>query len=632
MVCTIAEVQYRRDIDGLRAIAVGVVVAFHAFPTALPGGFVGVDVFFVISGFLITGILRRALDANQLSYRAFYARRIRRIVPALGVVVISSLIAGWFLLLPVRYASLGTHAVGAAGFVSNFVVWTETGYFATQAVEKPLLHLWSLGIEEQFYLAWPLALWLMSRARTRFVRPMLVVTVASFVLGVVLTRTAPDAAFYLPVARIWELSLGGVLACVRPAPVRGVPRGLLSGAGLAAIAFAAIAFDAGSPYPGWRALLPTLGACLVIVAGADAVPNRTLLGNPVVVAVGRISYPLYLWHWVLLTFGFLVVNVQPSASVRLALVGASILMAVATYALVERPIRAHAASSVQAISLALVLVAIAIAGRVIVGCDGVPSRFPRVARALLEYKYDYLADAHAGECWLAARDPATGFRESCFPSVRARPSMFVWGDSHAGRLRPGLERVYGATFAIGSATRDVCPPEVASEDARADGCSAGNRFVLSMLERSPPTIVVLFANWSETAIPSLPETCRRLLAAGVRHVVIVGPAPKWTTNLPTAIYEAWRTGSVTQPLPPRLSTNLVEGTVTLDREMKERRWSAGVAYVSLLELLCNADGCLTYVPGSTTDLMSYDYGHLTTPGATLVARGLALDALERRAP
>lgn len=430
-------------------------------------------------------------------------------------------------------------------------------------------------------------------------------------------RSRPTGAFYLPGSRFWELALGAALALGRYSVPARVPRWLTSIAGLAAIAVASFAFDRASPYPGWRALVPTLGACLVILAGERATPNRVLLGSRPFVALGLVSYPLYLWHWPLLSFGNLVENQTPSASVRLALVSGAVVLASLTY-LVERALRARRATLAQAVTLATCLVVIGASGRIIAGADGFPGRFPAAVRELLAYRYDYLADAHAGECWLSVRDPVSGFRASCFPAAEARPVLFLWGDSHAARLRPGLERV-APEYAIGSATRDLCPPVLDAPGT----CGASNQEILAKLEAKPPAIVVLFANWSDPSIGALPGLGQRLVVAGVRRVIILGPAPHWSPNLPVAMYEAWSHGTVTQPIPRRSAQHLDRGVFALDQRMRAMPWSRGVELVSVLDRLCDPAGCATYVPG-TDALTAYDYGHLTTEGATFVARGLSL--------
>lgn len=600
---------YRADVDGLRAVAVLAVIGFHAFPAYVPGGFVGVDVFFVISGYLITGILQRALDAGTFSITAFYARRIRRIFPALIVVLIATLAVGWFVLLPERYANLGTHVTGASAFVANFVSWSEAGYFDSAALEKPLLHLWSLGIEEQFYLVWPALLWLVARLRLPPVTALSAVAAASLALGIALTSRAPDAAFYLPLSRMWELAIGGLLA------LSGKTFGgaALGAVGLAAIALSVAVFDGGVPYPGWRALVPTLGACAIIASGPASALHRRVLGAAPVVAIGLISYPLYLWHWLLLAFGL-------SAPLAIAL---SFVLAAATYWLVERPIRSRRATSRQALLLLGGLCVTAVAGRLIVMLDGVPGRYPAPVQALLAYRYDYLSDAHAGTCWLSKTAPADGFAPECFPAPNgAKPALFVWGDSHAGRLRPGLERVDGTVFAIGSATRDVCPPSLTAEPA----CRASNEHVLAQIERTRPLVVILFAHWNAVpreTVDGAVELASRIVRAGPR-VIVLGPAPQWTKNLPVAMYEAWRGGSMDREVPRRLASHLVAGVTDVDRRMAALPWPRGVRYVSVIDQLCDPAGCLTYVPGSATELMAYDYGHLTTPGATVLARALAL--------
>ena len=203
----------RRDIDGLRAVAILAVLGFHTVPELLPGGFIGVDVFFVISGYLITRILLTSLEGGSFAFGAFYARRIRRIFPALIVVLAASFALGWFILLPAEFRQLGKHILAGAAFVSNLVFWNEAGYFDASAVHKVLLHLWSLGIEEQFYILWPLMLWAAWRWRLAAFWPILCVSVLSFIANLYLTYTDPVAAFYSPLSRAWELGVGSLLAC-----------------------------------------------------------------------------------------------------------------------------------------------------------------------------------------------------------------------------------------------------------------------------------------------------------------------------------------------------------------------------------------------------------------------------------
>jgi len=294
---------YRPDVDGLRAIAVLSVLAFHAFPRAAPGGFAGVDVFFVISGFLISGILFEALRAGHFSFIDFYRRRVRRIFPALILVLAASLGLGWMLLLPDEYRLLGKHALAGAGFLSNIALWREAGYFAPAAEVTPLLHLWSLGVEEQYYLVWPLLLAFFA-GRPRALPWMIVgLAAVSFALNVWLTPRAPSAAFYLPLTRFWELMAGSALAyhVHYGSPGRRMADAKAA-AGLALVAAGIALLSAGRAFPGWWALAPVVGSSLLIAAGPAAWINRRLLSNPVMVYIGLISYPLYLWHWPLLVY------------------------------------------------------------------------------------------------------------------------------------------------------------------------------------------------------------------------------------------------------------------------------------------------------------------------------------------
>lgn len=327
---------YRPDIDGLRAIAVTAVLGFHAFPTRVPGGFVGVDVFFVISGYLITTIIVSDLRRGRFRFRDFYTRRIARIFPTLAIVLLAVLAYGWFALLPREFATVGKHVAAGAGFVSNFTLIREANYFDPSSDLKPLLHLWSLAIEEQFYLLWPLALFLVWR------RPLIPIALgiaaASFAVNIAIIHSHPTQAFYQPVTRAWELMLGAALAVYRlDYPSRG-PRHWGSVAGLGLILFAIAFLDGHTLMPGWAALLPTFGTLLLIAAGPDAVINRRVLALRPMVGIGLISYALYLWHWPLLSFARILQG-PLSNGLAWGLLALATLLAWLTYVLVEGPIR-----------------------------------------------------------------------------------------------------------------------------------------------------------------------------------------------------------------------------------------------------------------------------------------------------
>ena len=337
---------YRPDIDGLRAIAVLSVVLFHGFPQTFRGGFIGVDVFFVLSGYLISRIIFEQLNQGTFNFLDFYARRIKRIFPALVIVLAAAYIAGWFTLLADEYGQLGAHIAAGAGFISNFVLWRESGYFDHSAHTKPLLHLWSLGIEEQFYIVWPLLLWLASKFRLSLFLLTVIVAALSFYLNITQIQNDVVAAFYSPQTRIWELLLGSILAwysfnkkdglvavvmfleqkCRRPEAVvdqvrlRACMKNVLSCLGFTLLIYSLIRFNRDLQFPGKWAAIPVLGTALILAAGPLAWLNEKILSNKILVWFGLISYPLYLWHWPLLSFAWIVEAGPPSAFTRIGLI------------------------------------------------------------------------------------------------------------------------------------------------------------------------------------------------------------------------------------------------------------------------------------------------------------------------
>ncbi len=627
------ETPYRADIDGLRAVAVLAVVAYHAFPGAVPGGFVGVDVFFVISGYLITSILLRGMAGRGFSFHGFYVRRARRLFPALAVVLASCMVAGWFLLAPADYAALGRHGVASALFVANLVFWRETDYFAAAADSLPLLHLWSLGIEEQFYLLWPAALVLARRAGIDTLRLTLGAGLASLVAALWLTPPDPAAAFYLPFTRFWELLAGGVVAHLHVAAATSTPArpsrrpDVAAWAGLALVLAAVLALDDQSPFPGWRALPPVAGAVLLVAAGAGTRVAR-LLSMRVLVWVGLVSYPLYLWHWPLLSFARIDAAGEVAAPVRWLLVAASLGLAAATWALVERPLRWRLAPRPALALLAGGMSVVVIAGCGLVVSNGVPARAGDPVRDLAAYRYDFRTASREGTCSLTgAPGQPLHFPDTCVDPPRAGAGAFVvlWGDSHAAMLYPGLRAAGGPGLRIAQFTRSGCRPFLDSPNA---ACNRSNADVLRRIAAEPPDYVVLFAHWNHlkftTAadlLSDLEPTLAALERLGTRTIV-VGPAPRWQGTLPANMVRLHAERPFLR-LPAYTDYRLDPAPLVLDGYLRAQLAGRdAVTYVSAIDRMCNARGCMTHV-GDPAVPTTWDYGHLTGPAATFLATAIA---------
>ncbi|MDP3670189.1 MAG: acyltransferase family protein [Telluria sp.] len=437
---------YRPDIDGLRALAVLSVVAFHAFPDLIAGGFVGVDIFFVISGFLISSIIMQGLAQGTFSFGTFYARRIRRIFPALVLVLAACSLFGWFALFPDEFKQLGKHMLGGAGFVSNFVLFNEVGYFDTAAATKPLLHLWSLGIEEQFYIAWPVLLLLAWKWRLNLLAVSAVLTLLSFVLNVAGLAHWPNATFYLPASRVWELWIGATLAAFLlkpPAPgAAQLPRALLAWSGLGLIALALVLVTKDASFPGWPALLPTCGAAFLIAAGPGAWPNRVLLSNRVMVWFGLISYPLYLWHWPLLSFAQIVESGLPRPAIRAGAVLLAIALAWLTYRLLERPLRRVSRARWPVALLVALMLAVAAGGAYVWRNAGLPLRPGIVENQHNNKALVLVEDGDKAAACKLRYGFTTPYQYCLLDKVDAPPTVALIGDSHGYHVVAGLTRHY----------------------------------------------------------------------------------------------------------------------------------------------------------------------------------------------
>jgi len=433
---------YRPDIDGLRAVSILSVVAFHASPTRWMGGFIGVDVFFVISGYLISLILLREQTTHGIQFTYFYKRRILRIFPALLLVLLTCLIAGWFILLANEYQQLGKHLSFAGLFLSNFALMAEAGYFDTIANSKPLLHLWSLSIEEQFYLLWPLLLWLASPRKHHQLAVLLLVTFTSFACNIIWLKESHIHVFYTPYTRIWELSAGGCLAWwifYHHKIHKAAYANAFSLLGLLLIAGGLYWLQPGQGWPGGYALIPVCGSLCIIAAGTQAWLNRTILSHPLAVGLGRISFPWYLWHWPLLSFAYIIEGDIPQRRIRILAVMLSLFLAWVTHQIIEKRFQSAATRNRPKITFFLLvfMLAIVCTGWVTYTQHGFPAR---AALADIHETIDKLdEDVPTAHAQCLARYGLEGQKmRYCRLSGNDKPRIALVGDSHAAALFSGL--------------------------------------------------------------------------------------------------------------------------------------------------------------------------------------------------
>ncbi len=613
---------YRPDIDGLRAISVVLVVLFHAVPEVMPGGFIGVDVFFVISGYLISGILQRELNAGRFSLWLFFARRVRRILPAMVVVTLATWAVVRLLGTPDDFVALGKHLMAAAGFVSNYVLWREAGYFDAAASTKPLLHFWSLAVEEQFYLLWPLLMWLAFRAAKT--RGLFATACALTLVSFLFTLASPVNAsfsFYAYPTRAWELGLGAILA-LSPVP-SAAPR-LRLWASLGGLALLAGGVLRVHTEQAW-AVVPTLGATALLWAGPAAVVNRLLALKPMV-WLGLLSYPLYLWHWPLLALGHTFGSQFTTTSALWSLVAALVLSLV-THAALERPIQRGLRLDFEHVGRARLTVAAGLLVLMGIGVIGYLSttealfteRLMTLRGVLGRPGYTWLS-YRKGLCFLGPDDTSQVFSDGCrTPVIENTPRVLLWGDSYAASLSPSLDaavtRVGGSMVSYSAA---ACAPILDTQIEGRPQCTHINNFVFEQIRQDHFSTVVLVSNWwihvKMAAAPSLQaidSTIARLHQAGVTNVIVVGQFPVWQADLARLVMrEIARTKRT-----PESSTQWLEpGIFTLGELLEARYHPPNAQTVAPLKISCPQNNCGIRIGRA---LWTFDNGHPTREAADL---------------
>jgi len=529
--------KYRRDIDGLRAISVALVVIYHAFPAALPGGFVGVDVFFVISGFLIGSIIVTEMEQGGFSYARFLLKRVRRIMPALVVVLAATLAMGYLLLVPEDFVAAGRSVVAGSLFVANLLFWSESGYFDVAAESKPLLHLWSLAIEEQFYLVWPVLLWFAWRRDGARSRSLWIVALASLALCLVWTARDPSGAFYGPLTRFWELAAGTLLGLwlrKRPLPAASRTAAVACAVGLSLIIGPALLYASGQPYPGWRAMLPVAGTLLFLASAHRARWAVPVLSNRLMVGLGHISYPLYLWHWPVLLFakqfrlvesGVFALNSR-KAWLALAL---CVVLSCLTYWFVELPSRrAQRWRSLWPVLTAWALVTAAGLGAWLWMGSKV--------EGLETTKAAYMSQLQRRQGTCFVETSKSQFDPQCLAKGATHPSVFLVGDSYAAGFSRVLREKYGA--GVSEYTASSCPLnfDYDGAPAREQACREINDERRAIMLKQPFDVIFIASWWLQndnpTQIENLRQTVAEILARTQSRIVLLGPSPVFYSAVP----------------------------------------------------------------------------------------------------
>ncbi|MDD5214628.1 MAG: acyltransferase family protein [Methylococcales bacterium] len=582
---------YRPDIDGLRAVAVLLVLIFHGFPRFIKGGFIGVDIFFVISGYLITSIILKSQARGDFSLIEFYSRRIKRIFPSLLVVLLFCLTFGWFSLLADEYQALGKHVAAGAIYISNLVLQSEAGYFDTDSDFKPLLHLWSLGIEEQFYLVFPLLLMLTAKFKGNAFTLIFLSLVSSFALNVLLIEQNPTGVFFFPQTRAWELLIGSVVAHVNLyqrerfdsfLAKTHLSFNVLSWLNVALIAGAWIGLDSTKiTFPNGWALLPTLGAAGLILAGEKAWFNRKVLASKAAIWLGLISYPLYLWHWSLLSLLRTIEMEKPKSYLRLSALLLSVFLAWLTYEFVEKRLRFWNHKGVTA-GLFVSLLFVGSIGFYIHEQNGYPTRFH------YEQNWDKgeLGQTAWKAKWLRQKECSNRFGEEyvfCLIQNPENPiTVVLFGDSHANHFYPALlENRNLHEDNILNLGGSGCSPFF---DTLTDKCHASMRKALDFILTTKSVHTVFVSNRDKLIIdglndPKLPhnqfktdktksentaalfqqtmrETFQQLLAAQKR-VIFLTDVPELEFNPTACISRPWRLSKESAKMPCAVSREQV---------------------------------------------------------------------------
>tara|TARA_B110001450_G_scaffold91803_1_gene87049 strand:+ start:280 stop:2190 length:1911 start_codon:yes stop_codon:yes gene_type:complete len=623
--------KYRPEIDGLRALAVVPVILFHAGFELFSGGFVGVDVFFVISGYLITTILIEDIENKRFSLVNFYERRARRILPALFFVMLLCIPFAWIWMMPRQMDEFSQSLIAVSLFSSNILFKQESGYFATASEEKPLLHTWSLAVEEQYYVLFPIFLILFWRfGKNRVFWMIVLIAAISLLMSEWGWRNKSTANFYLAPTRAWELLAGSVAAFI--AQKNGVQKNnFLALLGLMAIIVSIFVYDESTPFPSLYALVPVIGVMLFILYATKESLAAKILSTKAFVGIGLVSYSAYLWHQPI--FAFAKIKGFTSDYIHISLFIITFALAYFSWKIIEQPFRSHIAIPKKLI-LAFSLIGFSFflfSGYLGHKNNGFPQRLEKAQVVFLDYfenslpSWNYFEktgimkkywdecnfyDINSHRLKNSTRKPIS-ISPKCTLNISNKEVLFIWGDSHAQQFSYGIREKLNHRFAINQIASSGCTPQIVYENSDVDYCLKSNYSALAHIRKTSPSIVLLAQN-ADHDIVTYKELINEINRHGTSKILVMGPSPHWEIDLPELL--ARNLANV----PKRLNKHRTNATIKINNDFIDYFTNyKNVIFVDVIGEFCDKSGCLTHLGDNIKEtITSWDYGHLT-PVASL---------------
>jgi peptidoglycan/LPS O-acetylase OafA/YrhL len=617
--------KYRPEIDGLRALAVMPVIFFHAGIQVFSGGYIGVDVFFVISGYLITSIILSELSDQSFSFIGFYERRARRILPALFFMMAVCLPFAWFFLLPHELKGFSQSLVAVTTYTSNIYFWITTGYFEIAAELRPLLHTWSLAVEEQYYLLFTILLAVGMRwSRKGIISILILLALFSLFLAQYLSEIKPSFTFYLLPTRIWELLVGTFIAFYFQSHQEAKKKGFIDELGgifgICLLLYAIFSFDKQTPFPGFYALIPVLGAALIIIYARQDTLVGKILSTKWLVSLGLISYSLYLWHQPIFAFTR-IISLEESNHFSLMYMSALVFpLAYLSWKFVEHPFRDRQKFTRKKVFL---YAAIWSAFFIIVGLvgqftNGFLTKEQAAVLAYNEYNNEKEDIGRVGNCFLGQEEGPEKFTSVC-SAMKADDSALIWGDSHAAALAFGLRAAYPN---LSQFTASGCPPILGEAIKTRPMCKKINDYIGEQVKKLQPSRIFLYSNWDAYGDQKPSINLIRTIdyirtVSPTSKITLIGGTPQFKPSLPTYMFLKDKSLVLNETLP----TYLYKALSDIDNQFQSFATQNGINFFSSREFLCRDNLCK--ITASYRDKVMpiiWDYGHLTAAGSVLLAR------------